>query len=51
MTSLSLQSDEERDRTRGGRKAMIFFATLLVVLLAAVGYLGYEIWRRAVVIE
>ncbi len=51
MTSLSLQADEERDRTRGSRKAVIALATLLVALLAAVGYLGYEIWRRAVAIE
>jgi outer membrane protein OmpA-like peptidoglycan-associated protein len=51
MTSLSLQADEEADRTRGSRKAVIALATLLVALLAAVGYLGYEIWRRAVAIE
>lgn len=51
MTSLSLQADEEGNRARGSGKAVIALATLLVALLAAVGYLGYEIWRRAVAIE
>jgi outer membrane protein OmpA-like peptidoglycan-associated protein len=51
MTSLSQGTDEGGEPTRGSRKAVIALATLLVALLAAVGYLGCEIWRRAAAIE
>ena len=51
MTSLSLQDDEAGDRARGSGKAVVALATLLIALLAAVGYVGYEVWRRAVAIE
>jgi outer membrane protein OmpA-like peptidoglycan-associated protein len=50
MTTLSLRPDEERDRPRG-RKGPIVVAVLLLVLLAGLGYLGYEGWRRAAAIE
>jgi len=33
------------------RRRVVLLATLLVVLLAAVAFLGYEAWRRAVAIE
>ena len=49
MTSLDL-SDDERERPRG-RKGVAVVAFLLVILLAAVGFLGYEGWRRTTAIE
>jgi outer membrane protein OmpA-like peptidoglycan-associated protein len=52
VTDLSLPSEEACDRTRGGHNGRVaFLATLLVVLLAAVAFLGYQIWRRAAAIE
>jgi len=50
MTSLSL-SEDTRERPRGGRKGIAVVAFLLIVLLAGVGFLGYEGWRRSVAIE
>jgi outer membrane protein OmpA-like peptidoglycan-associated protein len=50
MTSLDL-SDDTRVHRRGGRKFAAVAALLLVVLLAGVGYLGYEGWRRTTAIE
>jgi outer membrane protein OmpA-like peptidoglycan-associated protein len=51
MTSLSLRSDEARDRVRGGHKGAIVVAVLLILVLAGLGFLGYEGWRRAAAIE
>ena len=52
MTDLSLRPEETLDRTRGGHKGLVaFLTTLLLALLAAVAFLGYQIWRRAVAIE
>jgi outer membrane protein OmpA-like peptidoglycan-associated protein len=51
MTSLSLRPDEARDRDRGGHKGAIVVAVLLILVLAGLGFLGYEGWRRAVAIE
>jgi outer membrane protein OmpA-like peptidoglycan-associated protein len=51
MTSLSLRSDEARDRVRGSHKGAIVVAVLLILALAGLGFLGYEGWRRAVAIE
>jgi len=48
MTSLDLS--DTRERTRGG-KGVAALAFLLVVLLAGVGFLGYEGWRRTTAIE
>jgi outer membrane protein OmpA-like peptidoglycan-associated protein len=49
-TSLSLQDDPpERDRGRGVGRT--FLAVLLLLLLAGLGYLGYEVLRRADAIE
>ena len=50
MTSLDL-SDDTREHRRGGRKGVAFVALLLVILLAGVGFLGYEGWRRTTAIE
>jgi outer membrane protein OmpA-like peptidoglycan-associated protein len=50
MTSLSL-ADDTRERDRGGRKGAAVVAFLLVLLLAGVGFLGYEGWRRTAAIE
>jgi outer membrane protein OmpA-like peptidoglycan-associated protein len=50
-TTLSLQSEEPRAPRRVGRTAFIALAALLVVLLAAVGFLAYEILRRTDALE
>src|SRR5512144_418883 len=49
MTSVDL-SDDTRERPRGGKGAAVV-AFLLLVLLAGVGFLGYEGWRRTTAIE
>jgi outer membrane protein OmpA-like peptidoglycan-associated protein len=52
VTDLSLQSDEAGDRKGGGSKRLVAFLTaLLVALLAAVGLVGYQVWRRGAAIE
>jgi outer membrane protein OmpA-like peptidoglycan-associated protein len=51
VTSLSLEAEEGRDRDRGGHKGIIVVATLLVVLLAGLGILAYQIWLRAAAVE
>ena len=50
-TTLSLQTEEPREPRRGGRTAFVALAALLVVLLAAAGFLGYEILRRTDALE
>ncbi len=50
MTSLDL-SDDAREHRRGGRKGAAFVAFLLLILIAGVGFLGYEGWRRTTAIE
>ncbi len=50
-TSLSLQSDEPKAPPRSARRALVVLVALLVVLLAGLGFLGYEIQRRADAIE
>jgi outer membrane protein OmpA-like peptidoglycan-associated protein len=49
MTSLDL-SDDTRDRPRG-RKGVAVVVFLLLILLAGVGFLGYEGWRRTTAID
>jgi outer membrane protein OmpA-like peptidoglycan-associated protein len=49
MTSLDL-SDDERERPRGG-KGVAVVVFLLLILLAGMGFLGYEGWRRLSAIE
>jgi outer membrane protein OmpA-like peptidoglycan-associated protein len=52
VADLSVHSDEQGDRPRTGRDGwVVLLATLLVVLVAAVTFLGYQAWRRAVAIE
>jgi outer membrane protein OmpA-like peptidoglycan-associated protein len=50
MTSLSL-SEDARERQRGGGKGAAVVAFLLLILLAGVGFLGYQGWRRLGAIE
>jgi outer membrane protein OmpA-like peptidoglycan-associated protein len=50
-TTLSLQSGEPREARRGGRAAFVALAALLLLLLAATGFLGREILRRADALE
>ena len=49
-TGLSLQSDDPEPARRGG-KAVTAVAVLLLFLLGAAGYLGYEVLRRADAVE
>jgi len=49
MTSLDLS--DTRERPRGGRRGVALVAFLLLILLAGVGFLGYEGWRRLSAIE
>ena len=49
MTSLDLS--DTRERPRGGRRGVALVAFLLLILLAAVGFLGYEGWRRLSAID
>jgi outer membrane protein OmpA-like peptidoglycan-associated protein len=50
MTSLSLSEDTLEHQRGGGRGAAVV-AFLLVILLAGVGYLGYQGWRRLAAVE
>jgi outer membrane protein OmpA-like peptidoglycan-associated protein len=50
-TQLSLDSDEARQRSRGGRTALYASLAVLLLLLAGLGFLGYEIRQRASAIE
>src|SRR5262245_58844135 len=52
-TSLSLQDEEPGQplRSRGGRRLGFLTALLFLVLLSAVGYMGYEILRRTERVE
>jgi outer membrane protein OmpA-like peptidoglycan-associated protein len=51
MTSLSLKSDETREPARTGGKALIVLAVLLVVAVAALGFLAYQIRQRTAAAE
>ena len=42
MTSLSLQSEETREPARGAGRGLIVLVALLLVLVAALGYLAYR---------
>jgi outer membrane protein OmpA-like peptidoglycan-associated protein len=44
VTGLSLQSEDARDRSRGGHNGFVVVGILLVALLVGLGILGYEIW-------
>src|SRR5262245_6079153 len=46
LNSLSLQSNETREPSRGGRTTVIALMSLLILLVAAMGYFGYQILER-----
>jgi outer membrane protein OmpA-like peptidoglycan-associated protein len=50
-TKLSLQSDEPTEPPRGGNAAVLALLVIVVVLLAGLGYLAYEMRRRAGAME
>jgi outer membrane protein OmpA-like peptidoglycan-associated protein len=50
-TNLSLQSDDPPEPPRGGRTSFVALLLLAVVLLAGLGFLGYEMRRRAEAVE
>jgi outer membrane protein OmpA-like peptidoglycan-associated protein len=50
-TSLSLQSEETSEPARGSGKGLVVLVALLLVLLAGLGFLGYEILRRVDAVE
>ena len=50
-TNLSLRSEDASEPSRGGRAALLVLLAVLVVVLAGLGFLGYDIRRRADVIQ
>jgi outer membrane protein OmpA-like peptidoglycan-associated protein len=50
-TKLSLQSDEPTEPPRGEKTSLVALVVLAIVLLAGLGFLGYEMRRRADAVE
>jgi outer membrane protein OmpA-like peptidoglycan-associated protein len=51
VTSLSLKSDETKEPARTGGQAMIVLAVLLMVAVAGLGFLAYQLRQRTAAVE